>query len=123
MSKVSFYELSSTKQLLAIQKNINEELRSKGHTASVKLFQNQDGQIGYSVTQIPAAGGKRILDFIQRTVCEAVGYKRGRPPSQPTRQVKCRLPEPIYKKLEREAKRRKISPSNLLSELAREHVQ
>ncbi len=122
MAKVKFYELSSSKELQRFQSMVNRELKSKGIDASVRLFADQAGKIGYSVSRVPVDGGKKHLDAVHRIVRQILGLKRGRPAKEPTRQVKCRIPESVYERLEAEAKQRHIRTSKLIGELASKHV-
>ncbi len=122
MAKVQFCELSSSKELRCLQSKANRELKAKGIEASVKVFSDQAGHIGYSISRIPVEGGKKVLEAIHRIVCNVLGVKRGRPAKEPTHQVKCRIPETVYERLKVEAKKRSISTSKLISELASKHV-
>jgi len=123
MAKVRFYELSPAKELLAIQEKINGQLEAEGYTATVKLMRDRSGNVGYSIDGVTPAGGKKILEAIHRIVCAALGCVRGRPRAEePTRQVKCRLPESVYRRLEKAAKKRDMTTSRLLAELATKHV-
>lgn len=123
MAKVTFHELSSSIDLHAVERVVNTRLADAGFTVTVRLFRSQQGDVGYSASPIPAAGGKRLLEMVHRTVCVALGYVRGRPRAPvPSHQVKCRLQEPVFKRLESAARKRGISPSRLLAELAARHV-
>lgn len=123
MSKVKFMELESTSRLRTLEKKIASALAGKGYPGlSVRLFQDQAGRIGYSAQVVASAGGKRALDLIHRMVCDLTGVKRGRPPAEPTHQVKCRIPESTYRRLLAESKRRKSTPSTLLREWLEKHV-
>jgi hypothetical protein len=123
MSKVRFLELETHPRLRAMEKKIAAALDKQGLSGmSVRLFQDKTGKIGYSVQVAASSGRKKALDLIHRLVCEMTGYKRGRPPSEPTHQVKCRIPERTYQRLLAESRRRKTSPSTLLREWLEKHV-
>ncbi len=126
MVTVKFYEISRDRALVALERKINLKLRGDGLAGcSVRLFRTQDDRVGYSaqVSQVaPSAEGKRVLDAIHRAVCEATGYKRGRPPAKPTRQVKCRVTEDVYRKLVLEAKRQETTPSTLVARFVSRRV-
>lgn len=123
MSRVKFMELESNAKLLALEKKIAAALDKEGRSGlAVRLFQDQAGKIGYSVQVVASSGGKKALDFVHRLVCDLTGYKRGRPPSEPTHQVKCRIPESTYQRLLAESKRKKTTPSTLLKEWLEKHV-
>jgi hypothetical protein len=116
-------ELETNPQLRAIEKKVSSALAKQGLSEmSVSLFQDQTGRIGYSVQVVASSGGKWALDLVHRLVCELTGYKRGRPPSEPTHQVKCRIPERTYRRLLEESRKRKTTPSTLLKEWLLEHV-
>ena len=126
MVKVQFCELSRPKGLKETEKRINEALRAQGLAGcEISLFQSQDGKIGYTakVAQvIPSAGGRKAFDAVHKAVCQALDYRRGRPAGVPTHQVKCRVPEPVYQRLIREAQKRHVTPSSLVSELVARQV-
>jgi len=123
MSRVKFMELETNPKLRDLERKIAAALGKAGHSGlSVRLFQDQAGKIGYSVQVVASTGGKKALDLIHRLVCDLTGYKRGRPPSEPTHQVKCRIPESTYQRLLAESRRRKTSPSSLLREWLEKHV-
>jgi hypothetical protein len=123
MSRAKFMELESSATLRALERKIAASLTRQGHPGlAVRLFQDRAGKIGYSVQVLASTGGKKALDLIHRLVCDLTGYKRGRPPSEPTHQVKCRIPESIYRRLLEESKRRKTTPSTLLKEWLVKHV-
>ena len=123
MSRVKFMELETNSKLRALEKKVAGALGKGGYPGlSVRLFQDQAGKMGYSVQVVASAGGKKALDLIHRLVCELAGYKRGRPPLEPTHQVKCRIPESTYRRLLEESKRRKTTPSTLLKEWLVKHV-
>ncbi len=123
MSRVQFMELDANPKLRAMEKKVSSALAKQGLSdLSVNLFRDQAGRIGYSVQVVASARGKQALDLVHRLVCELTGYKRGRPPSEPTRQVKCRIPERTYQRLLKESRRRKTTPSTLLKEWLVEHT-
>ncbi len=126
MVNVHVYEIRPDPKLAALERRINRRLEAEGvNGASVKLFRTQDGEIGYSaqVSQLlPSAEGRRDLDAIHRAVCEATGYKRGRPPGGRTHQVKCRLGETVYQKVVREAKKRSLTPARFVASLVNEKM-
>ena len=126
MVTVRHYDLAKPKDLKAIEARIKRELKKQGLAGTdVSLFRTQDGKVGYSarVEQVlPAAENRRALELVHRIVCKAIGYKRGRPPGEPTRQVKCRVPARVYRKLVREAKKRSVSPSGLVAELVERQI-
>jgi hypothetical protein len=122
MSSVNFMELESNAKLRALEKQVAAMLTKECPGMSVRLFQDQTGKIGYSVQVIASQGSKKALDLVHRLVCDMTGYKRGRPPSEPTHQVKCRIPESTYRRLLAESKKRKTTPSTLLKEWLVKHV-
>jgi hypothetical protein len=126
MVNVKVLELSRGRELRVIEKRINEDLKRHGlKDASVALFRTDDGEIGYSARVahvLPASGSRKALEVIHRVVCRAIGYKRGRPPGEPSHQVKCRVPEGVYQRLVRAAKKRDVTPSSLLAELAEQEL-
>jgi hypothetical protein len=123
MSKVKFMELESSPKLRALERKIAAALDRERHPGlAVRLFQDQTGKIGYSVQIVASSGGKKALDRVHRLVCEMTGFKRGRPPSEATHQVKCRIPESVYQRLLEESKKRKTTPSTLLKEWLVKHV-
>lgn len=123
MSKANFYEFKRTKGLTELETEVNKELAAedKGKLA-VRLFQTEQGEVGYSIRVIPTGNGRKDLDVVHRVVCRVLGYKRGRPTGVPTRQVKVRIPEETYQKLVRQAKHRHAAPSRLAGELLTEKV-
>ena len=126
MVAVRVIELSRSSSLKAVESRINGVLRAQGHAGSaVRLFRTQDGQIGYTATLaqvVPGAGGRKAFDDLHRTISRQLGWRRGRPAGIPTRQVKCRVPEPVYRKLLREARRQHVTPSSLAAELVARQV-
>lgn len=123
MSRVKFMELESNSNLRELEKKIAAILGKEGYPGlSVRLFQDQTGNVGYSVQIVASSGGKKALDLVHRLVCDLVGYKRGRPPAEPTHQVKCRIRESTYQRLLAESKKRKTTPSTLLKEWLEKHV-
>jgi hypothetical protein len=112
MSRVRFLELDSDPRLRRLEKRVVEGLSG----VTVRLFRDATGQIGYAAQVSASAAGKKALDQIHRRVCELAGVRRGRPPAEPTRQVKCRVPESVYQRLVAESRRRRVSPSALLKE-------
>jgi hypothetical protein len=123
MSKVQFMELGSNSRLRALEKKIVAALEKGGCSGiSLRLFQDQLGKVGYSVQVVTPSAGKKGLDLVHRLVCEFTGHKRGRPPSEPTHQVKCRIRESTYQRLVAESKRRRTTPSTLLKEWLEKHV-
>jgi hypothetical protein len=54
---------------------------------------------------------------LHATITRALGWRRGRPRGEPSRQVKFRIPESAYRRLARRAQSRSISPSRLAGEL------
>lgn len=118
MSKVKFYELERTDDLMKLEARINNEIKVRGaNGASTRLFRTSDGQVGYCANGLPASQGRRVLDIVHRSVCCVLGLTRGRPFKAPTHQVKCRVPEEAYKKLMREAGKKRLVPSRLAGEL------
>jgi hypothetical protein len=123
MSKAKFYELKRTKDLEELESEVNKELKAEGKgKLAVRLFQTEQGEVGYSIRVIPTGSGRKDLDIVHRVACRVLGYKRGRPRGVPTRQVKVRVPEETYQKLVRQAKRRHVAPSRLAGELLIEKV-
>lgn len=123
MSRVRFMELESNAKLRALEKKIATSLnREEFSGLSVRLFQDQNGKVGYSVQVVASSAGKKSLDLVHRLVCDLTGYKRGRPPSEPTHQVKCRIPERTYQRLLAESRKRRTTPSTLLKEWLEKHV-
>ena len=123
MSRVTFYEITSSKELRRIERRINGELSSlMKKPPSVRLFLANGGKVGFSIEGVAVLKGKQVLDRIHRTVTEALGYRRGRPPSKPTHQVKCRVPEDVYQRLVLKARRKGTTPSKLLFELVNRDV-
>jgi hypothetical protein len=123
MSRVRIYEIQSDTRLRFIERRINRELKSLNlDKLTIRLFRSREGRVGYSLKNIPANAGRQVLDRVYAIVSDALGTKRGRPRKEPTHQVKCRVPESLYRSLVREAKRRKTTPSGLLGELAAQHV-
>jgi len=118
MSKVKFYKLERTSELVRLEAKINNELKVRGASgASVRLFRTSDGQIGYSANGLPASQGRKVLDLVHRAVCHVLGFIRGRPVGAPTHQVKCRMPEEAYQRLILEARKRHIVPSRLAGDI------
>ena len=123
MSRVQFMELRSNSRLRALEKKIMAALEKEGASGiSLRLFQDQHGKIGYSVQVLASLAGKKVIDQVHRLVCEVSGYKRGRPPAEPTHQVKCRIRESTYQRLLAESKKRRTTPSTLLKEWLEKHV-
>jgi len=112
--KVHIYELESSEDLKLREKIINQALAGK---ARVKLFRDQNGRVGYSLHGLDLASGKRALLDFHATLARALGWRRGRPKGEPSRQVKFRIPESAYRRLARRAQSRSISPSRLAGEL------
>lgn len=112
VSRVRFLEFESDAGLRALEKRVVAGLEG----VSVRLFRDVEGRLGYSARVSASATGKRALDLVHRRVCEAAGVRRGRPPAEPTRQVKCRVPESVYRRLVAESRRRRVTPSALLKE-------
>lgn len=114
MSKVIFFELSKTSKLRQTEIRINHELAASIPSRPlVTLFQNAEGRVGYSVSGIPAEGGRAILDRVHRTIRKALKLRRGRPLSEPKRQVKVWISATKYRLLAKKAGRQSISPSRL----------
>ena len=109
MSRARFMELETNSKLRALEKKIATALGKEYPGLSVRLFQDQGGKVGYSVQVVASKGGKKALDRVHRLVCDLTGYRRGRPPSEPTHQVKCRIPESTYRRLLAESKKRSRS--------------
>ena len=123
MSRVRFFELRRNPKLDELERKVRQKLRAQDlKGVAVRLFQDGEERIGYSTQIVATVGGKKILDRVHQIVCEAIGFKRGRPPEEPTHQVKCRIPESAYRALVRESKRRKTTPSTLLREWVVKHV-
>jgi hypothetical protein len=122
MSSVKFMELETNATLRALEKKISAVLAKECPGMSVRLFQDQAGKIGYSVQVVASMGSKKALDLVHRLVCDMTGYKRGRPPSEPTHQVKCRIPESTDRRLLAESRKRKTTPSTLVKEWLVKHV-
>lgn len=126
MVDVQFFEIRRDRTLATLERGINRKLRAAGlEGCSVKLFRTDDGRVGYSaqVSQVsPSAEGRRTLDVIHRAVCEATGYKRGRPPAEPTHQVKCRVTENVYRKLLCKARKQAVTPSTLVAQLVEQQM-
>jgi hypothetical protein len=122
MSRVKFMEVETAPKLRAIEKKIADRLSKECPGMYVRLFQDQAGKIGYSIQVVASKGGKRALDLVHRLVCDMTGYKRGRPPSEPTHQVKCRIPESTYRRLLAESKKLNTTPSTLLKKWLVKHV-
>lgn len=123
MSKALVYEIKRTKDLENLESEVNKALEAEGKDKlAVRLFQTEQGEVGYSIRVIPTGSGRKDLNIVHRVVCRVLGYKRGRPTGVPTRQVKVRVPEATYQKLVRQAKRRHIVPSRLAGELLTEKV-
>lgn len=112
MSRVRFLEIESDPRLRALEKKVVAGLDG----VAVRLFRDAEGRLGYSARVSASATGKKALDLVHRRVCEAAGVRRGRPPVEPTRQVKCRVPESVYQRLLAESRRRRVTPSALLKE-------
>lgn len=121
MVDVHVYEIRRDRKLAAAEKRINRKIEAEGlKETSVRLFRTRDGEIGYSAQVsrlLPSAEGRRALDVIHRAVCEATGYKRGRPPGGRTHQVKCRLGDTVYQRVVREAKKRSLTPASFVANL------
>ena len=113
MSRVRFLELESDPSLRGLEKKVVAGLPPG---ISLRLFRDAEGQIGYAARVSASSAGKKALDQIHRRVCELAGVRRGRPPAEPTRQVKCRVPESVYQRLVTESRRRHTTPSTLLKE-------
>lgn len=126
MVNVHVYEIRRDRMLAAVEKRINRRLAVEGvKGASVRLFRTQDGEVGYSAQVshlLPSAEGRRALDAIHRAVCEATGYKRGRPTAGRTHQVKCRLGDTVYQKVVREAKKRSLTPAGFVASVVTEKM-
>lgn len=118
MSKVEFYELESATDLKRVEQKINKELATAFAPAApaVKLFFSK-GEVVYSIQGLPVAGGKKVMDAVEKLVREEVGYRRGRPAGEPTHQVKTRVRETAYRALVKAAKKHGVSPSYLAREI------
>lgn len=105
-------------ELAELQADIALRLRKLGYDVTVRLLRDSAGAVGVTVFPLPADGGRRVLEVVYRKLRPLLRPPRGRPAQEPTRQVKCRIPEGVYARLEAEAKRRRVTPSRLLRELA-----
>lgn len=111
--KVRIHELEPAEDLKLLETNINSALAGK---ARVKLFRDRMGKLGYSLHGIDLASGKQTLLDLHALITRALGWKKGRPRGEPSRQIKLRIPESAYRALARRAATRSISPSRLAGE-------
>ena len=87
----------------------------------VRLFFSND-EVVYSVQALPVAGGRKIMDSVEKLVREEVGYRRGRPAGEPTRQLKTRIRETKYQALVKEARKKGVSPSRLAHKILEANI-
>jgi len=122
MSKVRVYELTKAPDLRSLQSRINTRLARVADGLRATLVRSTSGSVGYSLQGVPAAGGRALLDAAYAVISEELGIRRGRPRSEATHQVKCRIPERVYRRLADEARRRKTTPATLVGEIVSRHV-
>ena len=123
MSKVRVYELSKAHDLRDLQSRINARLAPVARGLRATLVRSTDGAVGYSLQGLPAAGGRALLDATYAVISEELGIRRGRPRSEATHQVKCRVSETAYERLKQEARRRRTTPSGVLADLVERHAR
>jgi hypothetical protein len=120
--RVRFYEPRADRSLLPQERRINLRLRSRGlGSIRVRLFRSGK-ELGYAIDRLPASAGRQVLEEVYRTVTEVLGRRRGRPPGEPTHQMKLRVRESVFRKLLDEARRKKTTPSGLVGDLVERHV-
>lgn len=112
----------TTERLTRLESAINEELSGGGSAARVRLFRDPEGAVGVSFLALPGDGSRRVLDTVYGRLKNVLGVRRGRPRSEPTKQVKCRVPESVHDRLVEEAQRRGTTVSHLVAQLAAERL-
>lgn len=109
--------------LSRLQTDINDELAAGGSATRIQLFRDPRGSVGVSFLGLPGDGSRRVIDTVYGRLRGILGVRRGRPRQEPTRQVKCRIPESVHARLREEARRRGTSVPQLVAELAAEAIR
>jgi hypothetical protein len=106
-----------------VERQLKEELAAIG-LAGCDLHVHQRSMRNHEVYEVRLYGCRdnREALKIRTVVLEKLAIRRGRPTKPPAHQIACRVPVEIYQRLVRAAKRKKMTVSSLLAEVARAHV-
>jgi hypothetical protein len=122
--RVEFIEIVQDGDLKTKERAVTEAVRrSYPNCGPIRLYRTTDGRIGFQISLSFAAGERKVLDDVYKTIMRALGERRGRRPGPKTVQAKLRLPEPVYSALKKAAEESNVTLSKLVADLARKELR
>lgn len=122
-TKVHLVEVLDGRDLKKKEKEATEAVRRLcPNSGPVSLYRTRDGRVGFQLQLRLAAGERKLLDDVYRSVMRVLGIKRGRRPGVKTVQTKLRLPEPVYLALRKAAMDSRATLSAVVANLARKEL-
>lgn len=121
--KVDFVEVVPDRDLLRKEKRVTAAVRRLyPNCRPVRLYRTADGRVGFQLQLRLAAGERKALNDVYRSIMRALGERRGRRPGAKTVQTKLRLPEPVYTALKKAAADNHATISSVVADLARKEL-